>query len=82
MPLAFIESLGWWLTYLIIVFGIFLLIRQLVLWYFRLNEIADNIAYIAHHYRVIDHEAGVKRIEQARQQTGAGSPFAPMGNRR
>lgn len=26
---------------------IFLALRQFVLWYFRINEVADNIAYIA-----------------------------------
>lgn len=31
--------------------GLFLVLRRLTLWYFRINEMADNLAVIADHYR-------------------------------
>lgn len=64
-----------------VVFGVFLVIRQAVLWYFRINEMADDLRYIANHYRAIDQEAGRKRIEETRRTTGAGSPFSSINSR-
>ena len=46
------------LIYLVIAVLVFLLFRQLVLWYWRLNEIADSVVYIAQHFRAIDREEG------------------------
>jgi TM2 domain-containing membrane protein YozV len=77
-----LEALGWLLTYLVIAIAIFLLIRQLVLWYFRVNEIADNIAYIADHYRHVDQEAGRQRVQATQQRSSSASSLpTPIGNR-
>ena len=58
MNAEFVDSLGWLLTYGIIclaaLVALFLVIRQGVLWYFRINQMADNLQYIADHYRKID----------------------------
>lgn len=68
-----LESLGWLLTALIIVLVLFLLLRQLVLWYFRLNQIANDIAYIAQHYRVADREAG-RQVNTKTEPSTFGTP--------
>lgn len=39
------------IAYLIISLIVFLVLRQFTLWYFRLNEIADSIIYIADYFR-------------------------------
>lgn len=39
---------------LVVAFVVFLVIRELVLWYFRLNQIANDIGYIADHYRQLE----------------------------
>lgn len=31
--------------------GVFLALREVTLWYFRINQIADDLAVIAAHYR-------------------------------
>lgn len=55
--------------FFVVCFMIFLVIRQFVLWYWRINEIANNIAYIADFMR---------GQEQVRAQARPGnSPFAP-----
>ena len=74
------DGLALLLTSFVIAFVLFLALRQLVLWYYRLNEIADNIAYIAEHYRRIDRDAGVRSTQDS-ARSGAGSPFTPMGKR-
>lgn len=62
------------LTAVVVIF-IFFGLRQVVLWYLRLNQMADNIAYIADHYRSLDQAAG--RIQQPPPPpTGR---FAPKG---
>lgn len=33
--------------------GLFVVLREVVLWYFRLGEIADNLKVIADHYRAL-----------------------------
>lgn len=38
--------------------SVFLALREVTLWYFRLGQIADSIVYIAKHFRAIDAEAG------------------------
>lgn len=58
-----LESLGWLLTALVLLFVVFLILRQLVLWYFRLNQIANDIAYIAQHYRVMDRREEAERTQ-------------------
>ncbi len=37
---------------------LFFVFRVVVLWYFRLNQIADNIAVIADHYRQLGQAPG------------------------
>lgn len=39
--------------------GVFLALREVALWYFRINQIADNIAVIADHYRAQKQVASV-----------------------
>lgn len=62
---------------------VFLLIRQIMLWYWRVNEIADNLAVIANHYRSLQPNARPANPQPPRgpQAAGVGSPFTPMGNR-
>lgn len=52
-PLFFIFGI----VYLLVILVIFLILRQFVLWYFRLNQIADDLATIADHYRRQDQTA-------------------------
>ena len=54
MDISSVESLGWLLTYGIVAAVVFVIIRQAVLWYFRINQMADNLQVIADHYRKID----------------------------
>lgn len=69
------------LAYLLVVgffaFVVFLAIRQFVLWYYRINEMADNLAYIANHFREIDQAKARQRIEETRM----GSPGASSSAR-
>lgn len=55
---------------------VFLVIREVVLWYFRLNEIANNIAYIANHYRAVD-----RANEQQQATRPRPAPPAPTNAR-
>lgn len=71
---------------LAIMFGIFLAIREIVLWYFRLNQIANNIAYIADHCRRIDGLQPLSRQAPPAQRPlpapmppAPVNPFAPQG---
>lgn len=77
------ESFGLTFMYFIVALAIsiavFLVLRQLVLWYWRINEMADNIAYIANHYRALDKEAGRRVVQTTQSNQGAGSPFSSMG---
>lgn len=93
MNVSFMESLGWLLTYGVIWFAvaavIFLVIRQAVLWYFRINQMADNLQFIADHYRAIRHDMEMERIKAGHRNGGATTPAqrvysapAPMSNRR
>lgn len=75
-----ITVLLYWLLAGFFFLVVLLILRALMLWYWRINEMADNIAYIANHYRRIDQDAG-RQITNKSGQTGAGSPFASMGNR-
>jgi hypothetical protein len=52
--------------------GIFLVCRQIVLWYFRLNQIAENLQYIADHFREQDRKANTTA-----QQPPQPSQFPP-----
>lgn len=74
--IAALITLGIGLFFVIV---IFLVLRELVLWYFRINQIADNLAYIADHFRRVDQEAG-RRVQPATNSgTGSvGSGPAPM----
>lgn len=74
-----LPGLLYYLLASIVALAIFIIIRQFMLWYWRVNEIADNLAYIADHYRRIDQEAGRRRIEETRNTSGAGSPFSGLG---
>lgn len=53
-----------------VLFIIFLVIRQFILWYWRVNEMANNIAYIANYLRDSDMDenlaymANLQRREQ------------------
>lgn len=64
---------------LIIVLVVFLVIRELVLWYFRLNQIADNIAYIASHYRAADKAAGRQQTDDAQYKPIPAGHHVPAG---
>lgn len=52
--------------------GLFVVFRELVLWYFRLGEIADNLKVIADHYRQVE-QAPVR--EQPRFDPVTGKPL-------
>lgn len=64
-----------------IIFVVFLVIREIVLWYFRINQIADNIAYIANHYRAIDQATEQQRVSSARPSTAPAGKTLPAGIR-
>ena len=76
MPPSEFESLGWLLSYLMIAIAVtvivFLIFRQLVLWYFRLNQIADDIAVIANHYRALAREERLRHIQEVSQPSFPG----------
>ena len=66
------DSLFLVLVTLAIGVAIFLLCRQVVLWYFRINQIADDLHVIANHYRKLN---GVKIPTQ---QQYAGEVKSPL----
>lgn len=72
----YIESLGWVLSGLVIAIVILLILRQLVLWYFRINQIANDIAYIANYYRVLDRQAAHEREVQSKSKTPSANRIA------
>lgn len=79
MDLEVFNSLGWVLTAIIggvgIVLAIFLVLRQIVLWYFRINEIAEDLHVIAQHYRALDYNS---KRQTAPQTNAAPTRLAPM----
>lgn len=52
------NGLAFLIAALAITVGVFLAFREVVLWYFRLNQIADNLAIIA------------RQLQQPSQQSG------------
>jgi hypothetical protein len=46
-----ISALSTVIAVIAIGFSLFLLLRRLTLWYFRINEIAGHLAVIAEHYK-------------------------------
>ena len=65
------------LVYLAVSITIFLVCRQLVLWYFRLNQIADNLAYIATYLQ--QHERQARASAYPTPPTATSSPtFKPI----
>jgi hypothetical protein len=75
------EALGWLLTtgiiWIAVVAVIFLVIRQVVLWYFRVNQMADDLHAIANHFRAIEQKEAQGRIA-ALQRSAAVNPPAPI----
>lgn len=70
---------------LAIMFGIFLAIREIVLWYWRLNDIANNLTYIADYYRrregqlpALQPKTPPTQPAQLAQPSQPGNPFAPQ----
>jgi hypothetical protein len=51
----------------------FLIIRQFILWYWRINEMANNIAFIAIYYR----QLGPPGAQLPRPPTPMGQPLPP-----
>lgn len=57
----------------------FIVLRQLVLWYFRLNQIADDIAVIANYYRSqLQASAAPTTPPPSGLQSAPGSPLSPF----
>jgi hypothetical protein len=54
---------GLMLIAVIVGIGIFVLSRELALWSWRLGEMANNLAYIANHYRLLDQAENRRRAE-------------------
>lgn len=61
------------LIYFVIIGGIFLLIRTIVLWYFRINQIAESLKTIAEAQPYI--LESLHSIDARLRQTSATSPF-------
>jgi hypothetical protein len=61
---------------LLVAAGVFLLGREIVLWYFRINQIADDLHVIANHYRALD--TGKRPAPVSNSYSGIGSAPAPM----
>lgn len=79
MDIQTFTSFGWLLTAGIVVVVFFLLCRQAVLWYFRINQIADDLHIIAQHYRA---NAPVLQQQSVapnqKRYSGIGSAPAPL----
>lgn len=75
MDMQSLNSLGMSLTTLIITagigIGIFLLCRQLILWYFRINQMADDLHIIAAHYEALQQKEFSERMNLLRSQKAA-----------
>jgi hypothetical protein len=61
---------------LFVVAGVFMLCREIVLWYFRINQIADDLHVIADHYRALD--TSKRPASASSTYSGIGSAPAPM----
>lgn len=57
--------------------GVFLALRQVTLWYFRINEMADNIAVIADYYRNLK-QTGNRQVPG--EQPQASPPQTPKSH--
>lgn len=66
---SFISLLLYGLVSVVFAVVVFLVLRALVLWYWRINEMADNIAIIAQHCHRLDQEASRERVGAIRSSS-------------
>jgi hypothetical protein len=73
-------NLGLMMIAVVIGVGIFVISRQLTLWYWRLTEMASNLAYIANHYRIMDQVEGRHRAGEVKRD-GYNALMTPRSKR-
>jgi hypothetical protein len=65
MPTDLFSGMFFLVAFLALCIGTFLAFRQVALWYFRLNQIADNLAVIADYYRTQEQATTTPTVAQS-----------------